>query len=639
MRISSHLQIRAPFIRLLLSVLALAAIVQPVVAQNTNSIEVTSPDTSNYPDLSLRFRVLDSTGNFNKNLDASSVKIIENGQLIVPDKLNLLEPGMRLIVAVNEGPTLANRYAQVARIDKVKNALIEWAKTKTITSMDDFSLVGNSGIVTSNSNKPTDWIETLNNYQPAMKKAKPGLASLSVAVDLAAANQTGNFKSAAILYVTPLPTKDESAGLTDIISRARLGNIRLYIFLVGPQSYATDPLAQPLIQAADETGGEFNVFTGQEELPDLGLYFDPLTFVYKAVYHTTINDSGSFSVAVRVTQGETVLESEPVGFALDVTSPNAIFVSPPAAIQRTWTETDKPKDAVLTPDTVPLEIMIEFPDGLKRDLVYSRLFVDNQLVDENTTEPFDKFEWDISRITQTGSHIISASIQDSAGFIVQTVELSVMANVEPKPQTWLEKLLSNFTLPKIALFIVIAAAGVLLVLLALRAFHNNRTTKIIKTHRLEDPLTQPVMIENEILHPSLAVAEKDQWPHIPGLGLAPARLVLQSSVKTQPKFPAEIPLGEGNTTFGSDAKKAKVVFATSMISPLHARISRLEQDQYKLFDEGSGSGTWLNYAPVSQYGARLEHGDQIQFGAIIYRFEIYQSNPRKLKVESFKEEV
>jgi len=75
-----------------------------------------------------------------------------------------------------------------------------------------------------------------------------------------------------------------------------------------------------------------------------------------------------------------------------------------------------------------------------------------------------------------------------------------------------------------------------------------------------------------------------------------------------------------------------------MISPLHARISRLDQDQFKLFDEGSGSGTWLNYAPVSQYGARLEHGDQVQFGAIIYRFEIYQSNPRKLKVEPFKEE-
>ena len=94
------------------------------------------------------------------------------------------------------------------------------------------------------------------------------------------------------------------------------------------------------------------------------------------------------------------------------------------------------------------------------------------------------------------------------------------------------------------------------------------------------------MIENEILHPNTGGADKEKWPHIPGLGLAPARLVLQSTPKGQPNFQAEIPLGEGNTTFGSDIKKARIVFNTSMISPLHARISRLDQDHFKLFDEG-----------------------------------------------------
>ncbi|PKN92239.1 MAG: hypothetical protein CVU45_01580, partial [Chloroflexi bacterium HGW-Chloroflexi-7] len=618
MKTLSNLPIKSHIFRALFSILIIAAIFQPAAAQNANAIDVSIPDTTKYPDLSIQFRVMNELGNFNKNLDVTSVKIIENGQLIVPDKLDLLEPGMRLVVAVNEGPTLANRFAQVARIDKVKNALIDWAETKTITSMDDFSLVANGGIITSISNDPDEWLEVINNYQPDMKKAKQGLTSLSRAVDLAATAQTGNIKTTAILYVTPLPTKDETAGLTDILSRAKLGNVRLFIILAGPQSYATDPLAEPLIQAAEDTDGAFLVFTGQEDLPDLGGYFDPLSYVYKAVYHTTINTSGKFSAVVRVTQGETIFESEPIGFSLDVTSPNAIFVSPPALIERTWTITDKPKDSVLTPDVIPLEIMVDFPDGLKRDLVYSRLFVDNMLVDENTDAPFEQFEWDISKITETGSHIISASIEDSAGFIVQTVELSVDVNIQPKPKNWFEKMVSVFNAPTIALFVVIGAAGLLLVMLALRTLRNNRTVKQVKSHRLSDPLTQPVIIENEVLHPSLALAEKEHWPHIPGLGLAPARLVLISAPKGQSNLPAEISLGEGITTFGSEAKKARVVFATSMISPLHARIAKLDQDQFKLFDEGSGSGTWLNYAPVSQYGARLEHGDQVQFGAIIY---------------------
>ena len=642
MRTSSRLLTQAPFIRFLLTVFAITAIVStgihPVLAQNANFIEISKPDITNYPDLSLRFRVMNDSGDFNRFLDIESVKIIENGQLVIPDRLDLLEPGMSLIVAINEGPPLANRYAQVSRIDKVKNALIDWAKTKTITSMDDFSLVTNSGIIASKLNKSTDWLDVLEQYQPDMKQLKQGLSSLSAAVDLAATTQTGNFKTSAILYVTPLPTKDEAAGLTDIISRAKLGNVRLYVLLAGPETYAIDPLAEPLIQAAEETDGEFVIFTGQEDLPDLGSYFDPLTYVYKAVYHTTIDSSGNFPVAVRVTQGQTVIESDPIILTLNVIQPNAIFVSPPASVERTWTETEKRKDSILTPDSVPLEIMIEFPDDMKRDLVYSRLFVDNMLVDENTTAPFENFEWDITKITETGSHVISASIEDNAGFIVQTVELTVDVIVQPKAQTPIEKLLSVFTAPTIALIVVVAAAGVLLVSLALRALRNNRTLKNSKTHRLEDPLTQPVMIENEMLQPNTAAAAKDQWPHIPGAGLALARLVLKSTPKGQAGFPVEIPLGEGNTTFGREAKKAKVVLAASMISPLHARISRIEADQFKLFDEGSGSGTWLNYAPVSQYGARLEHGDLVQFGAIIYRFEIYQSNARKLKVEPIKEE-
>lgn len=630
--------VKASFIRLLLAVIFVAAIVKPVNAQNTNSIEVSKPDTSTYPNLSLRFRVLDENGDFNKNLDVTSVKIVENGQLIVPDKLELLEPGMRLIVAVNEGPTLANRYAQVARIDKVKNALLDWTESKTITSMDDFSLVTNSGIIASNLNDPSDWSDVIINYQPDLKNSKPGLSSLSAAVDRATTVQTGSVKTAAIFYITSLPTKDETAGLADIISRARLGNVRLFILLAGPASYETDPLADPLMDAADKTGGKFILFTGQEDLPDLGAYFNPLTYVYRTVYHSAIKSSGNFSLGLRITQDETVIESDPVGFSLTVAPPNPIFLSPPALVERNWTETEKPKDSVLTPDLVPLEIMIEFPDGIKRDLVYSRLFVDNQLVSENKTEPFEKFEWNISDITQSGPHLISASIEDSAGFIVQTVELTLEVEVQPKPQTWFEKILSVFTAPTIALILVITAAGVLLVLLALRALHISRATRNVKNHRLEDPLTQPVMIDNEILNPYRVAADKDQWPHVPGLGLAPARLVLQSTPKGLSNFPAEIPLGEGNTTFGSDSKKSKVVFATSMISGLHARISRLEADQFKLFDEGSGSGTWLNYAPVSQYGAKLDHGDLVQFGAVAYRFEIYQSKPRKLKVESIKED-
>jgi hypothetical protein len=608
----------------------------PVFAQSKQLIELFKPDISAYPTISVNFRDFDPTGAFVKDLDISTVHILENGQVITPESLDMREPGVRLVVAVNEGPTLANRYAQVARIDKIETALTAWAQAQPITTMDDFSLVTNSGAVASHQVKPADWVQTIQGYQPDLRKATPGLTSLSTAIDLATDSTGSTEKTSAILYITPLPTKDQNPGLQDLISRAKIANVDLFIWLAGPQTYASDPQADLLIQAAEQTGGQFMVFSGMEALPDLSGYFDPLTYIYHAVYHSKIRSSGEFPLVVRINQGQSYLESDPLTFTLNAQPPNPIFLSPPASVERTWTVTKKKSDSVLTPNSFQLHIMIEFPDGMKRDLVYTRLFIDDKLVDENTAPPFTDFKWDISNLTESGTHTMSVSMEDSAGFIVQTLELPVDVIIQPKPKTWIEKIISSFTVQTMALFGVIALAGILLVLLAIRTLRINRRNKRSKVHRLEDPLTQPVIIENEIIHPKTKSTGVDQWPHIPGSGLAPARLLLQSGSGSG--YPVEIPVNDHGLTFGNDAKKARIVLDSPTISPLHARIARDDQGQFKLIDEGSGSGTWLNYAPVSQYGAKLAHGDLVQFGTIAYRFEIYGTLPRKFKVETVKEE-
>jgi hypothetical protein len=34
------------------------------------------------------------------------------------------------------------------------------------------------------------------------------------------------------------------------------------------------------------------------------------------------------------------------------------------------------------------------------------------------------------------------------------------------------------------------------------------------------------------------------------------------------------------------------------------------------------AGTWVNYEPIGREGRRLEHGDVIHFGKLIYRFTL-----------------
>jgi pSer/pThr/pTyr-binding forkhead associated (FHA) protein len=47
-----------------------------------------------------------------------------------------------------------------------------------------------------------------------------------------------------------------------------------------------------------------------------------------------------------------------------------------------------------------------------------------------------------------------------------------------------------------------------------------------------------------------------------------------------------------------------------------------EQGTFRLVDNGSVAGTWVNYAPVGPQGARLAHGDLIYAGRLGFRFNL-----------------
>jgi pSer/pThr/pTyr-binding forkhead associated (FHA) protein len=59
------------------------------------------------------------------------------------------------------------------------------------------------------------------------------------------------------------------------------------------------------------------------------------------------------------------------------------------------------------------------------------------------------------------------------------------------------------------------------------------------------------------------------------------------------------------------------------VESIHARLVRVGET-YRISDDGSVAGTWVNYTPVSNEGTRLEHGDLVHIGTAGYRFTLYQ---------------
>ena len=75
--------------------------------------------------------------------------------------------------------------------------------------------------------------------------------------------------------------------------------------------------------------------------------------------------------------------------------PNPILVAPPLQIKRQPSPDDPYNQEALLPAKQTIEILVEFPDGHVRELKRTALLVDGQMVDENTSEPFESFTWDL----------------------------------------------------------------------------------------------------------------------------------------------------------------------------------------------------------------------------------------------------
>jgi predicted component of type VI protein secretion system len=75
---------------------------------------------------------------------------------------------------------------------------------------------------------------------------------------------------------------------------------------------------------------------------------------------------------------------------------------------------------------------------------------------------------------------------------------------------------------------------------------------------------------------------------------------------------------------GSSPEQASLVLQDGSIEKLHARLVRKAEGSFRIIDEGSIAGTWINYSPVSKNGADLEHGDIIHIGRLGFRFTIRQ---------------
>jgi hypothetical protein len=597
----------------------------PVQAQGAGQAKLISPDPTQFPQINFFLDVYNSSGQFVPDLQPDQVVINEDGQKLSPQKLTLVNPGVQFVVAINPGLIYLNRFNNGTILDQLRKNLEGWVKKQPTEPVDNFSLSTNKGLIFTRLTDPLEWTAALQAYKPDMARDQASLVSLSSAIDLISDPAVLPEMKKAILYITPMPSSVSLAGLPNISERAARAGVRVFVWLIGTPNSVNLPGAEALKNFSAASGGQFFLFSGRENLPEIESYLQPLRNLYQVEYTSKIQQSGEHQLSVQINRPDLTFETTPVSIALTVLPPNPIFVSPPDQVERKLISAADRAKPIYAPVSILIKTMVEFPDHHPRELVKVELLADGEVVASRTTAPFDLLEWPIDQITETGVHRLQIHVVDQLGLEQSSIQTLANVQVEPLPKTWLE---TTFSSERIQIITAILAVLVVLAIVLLINWRRiNKAKKTARGQKASDPVTQSVPIRQEKMTTQLAGKEVKSWPRS-SLGRSAAARLVRLDEYLHPISGSSISVSQQEITFGSDPLQSTILLHSPSVAPLHARLYQGQNEVFILADLNSIAGTWVNYAPISSQGIKLKHGDLINIGRIMFRFE--QANPKNL---------
>ena len=606
----------------------------PVRAQTKAEADLYPADISAFPTVSTFLDVFDASGRFVSGLKPEQVTVLEDRQPLAVKNLTEMMVPLQLAVAINPGPSFGVRDTQgAARFDAIHEALKAWAQALPPDTADDMSLVTITGPIISHASAK-DWMVSLDTFQPDFRATTPNLQSLQLAIDTVAVQGSRIGMKRAVLFITPhMDDPDLANQLQPLIERAVQNRVRVFVWFCDTEIYAATTMAAEFSTLAVSTGGAYFGALDGAPFPDPESYFAPLRRLYALQYESLARAGGAHSLSAQVQGQAGAIQSNEQSFKVDLEPPNPILVSPALQITREPPQEDPYNDKLLLPSAEKISIIIEFPDGHKRPLARTTLYVDGKVAAENKSDPFDSFTWDLSGYQSSGEHKLVVEAVDDLNLSKMSMELPVTITVVEPPHG-ITGFFGRYRQP-ITYGAVGLAGLVLALILFVGRFRNVFLLRRAEAQAHADPVTQPVPV---VLEKSNGNGKSKEPPAAkrgraargePAAAEPPARLQRLISdplaapgetFKNAPVSP--IALTDKEITFGTDPVQSIYVLDDPSLAPRHARILQAEDGRFLVADAGTIAGTWVNFEPVGKEGHPLQHGDVVHFGQLIYRFEL-----------------
>ena len=609
-----------------LALIIFIGFVSPVMADSQARVTVFGVDTTGFPHISAWVAAWDSQGQFIRGIRADDVTVKEDGAPCGIITWEAQQPGAQVVIAVEPGRALGVRDALgVSRYEYIYNQIHSWAEHAS-SELYDVSLYASDGLLGAHLADMPVFLQMLEGYAPQHTEKKVGLKALAEGLQLAVDPTPRPGMGRALLWITPLPSQDALAQLEQYRSLAQQSRVRVYIWLVGTPDLADTPQVQTLRQFAEATSGRLVIFSGEETLPVLDDLFEPLTHVYRLTYATRAfhGKEHTLEVSLHTPQGD--LQAEAVTFPLALQPPAPVILDPPEQIVRGLPpgETDA---ALRRPTQQTVRVGITFPDEHPRSLARLTLLVDGQPATVQTEPPFDTLVWDLTPYDRSGVHTLQVEAEDAYGLVGRSQPVTVQITV-PKPETGLTATLGTHR-TALTIGIVALAGAVLLAVLFVGGRRRPRRDGAVPTAAAASQESEVSLPRRWLAWRGKRRAQDETAPRAALAYLVPlAEDVANGRTTAEP-----LALLTAEATLGSDPAQVDLVIADPSVEPLHARMWRTDEGAFFIADQRSTAGTWLNYAPVSPEGARVQDGDLIHLGKAGFRFRLELQEAARVTVK------
>jgi len=598
--------------------------------EDAGSAGLSVPDIEQFPTIKAYLNITDASGNFIQGLSIDDILVMENGVQIRPDTLAQLRPGVQFVTAFNPGRSFALRNSNgISRYDMLIEALRNWGARRAGSNIDDLTLLVPDGPQVIHTRDLQTWLNQLNSIDRDMARdMEPDLDVLSRAIDLAADTPVQPGMGRSILFITPPLENEYVLPLDGLISRANQDNVQINIWMVAAEESYSPQAEEQLITLASETGGQFTVFSGNNQIPDPESYLEPLRNIYEVGYESRVREGGQHQLHLVVQTPTGRITTQQQSFGISIQPPAPAFISPPLEIDRTPNLEDRsafseePAPTEYIPTEQVFQVIVSFPDEWVRPLKQTTLFVNNVVVDEKTEPPFELLTWDISGITTSDDFMVRVETEDTLGLMGSTLEHVVTVNVTVPQENPLSWVYDNILLLAGLIIILLAALILLLLVFRGRIRPKRIDIKIRQSRKTRKDRTRP----ERVTTPSQGVrlSRLMSGIHWPMRGSGEGTLATLNHIAEDSEASTRPPLvlTSKESRIGSDSQKCTNVIDDPTVEKIHTRIKMNDDQSFRIWDEGTIAGTWVNYTRVPQDGALLEHGNLVHIGGIGFRFNV-----------------